>query len=337
MCEVWAEPYRPEDDNPMFEFVVCTPRPGRVRGASGYDLFVEHGLDAAADADLVCFSPHREFQSPDPSVVALARETHERGAMVFAHCTASFVLGEAGLLNGRECTTHWRHTDELSEAFPEAKVKPEVLYVEDERVVTGAGSAAGIDAALHLLRSAYGQKVAADAARRMVLPPHRDGGQAQFIRQPMPECDAETLSPLLTWILENLDSDLSVEALAERSAMSQRTFARRFVEETGATPHGWITAQRRTTCRAPARGQRPAGGADRPPGRFRLRRHAAPPVHQGARDQPAGVPPPVRLSAGGRAVPPVVEAASPVVEPPLRWSSRPPVVEPVETLVAWTA
>jgi transcriptional regulator GlxA family with amidase domain len=244
MCEVWAEPYHPEDDNPVFDFVVCTPQPGRVRGASGYDLYVENGLDAAADADLVCLSPRRDYRSPSPEAAALVRSVHERGGYVFAHCTASFILGEAGLLDGRECTTHWRHTDELAEAFPEARVKPEVLYVEDDRVVTGAGSAAGIDAALHLMRTEFGGKVAADAARRMVLPPHRDGGQAQFIRQQMPECTAETLSPLLTWINENLESDLSVEALADRAAMSQRTFARRFVDETGTTPHGWITAQR---------------------------------------------------------------------------------------------
>ncbi|MDQ6641373.1 MAG: helix-turn-helix domain-containing protein [Actinomycetota bacterium] len=244
MCEVWAEPYHPEDDNPVFDFVVCTPRPGRLLGASGFDLHVEHGLDAAADADLVCFSPKRDWGDPSPAAAELARASHDRGAHVFAHCTASFILGEAGLLDGRECTTHWRHTDELAARFPEAKVKPEVLYVEDDRVVTGAGSAAGIDAALHLMRSEFGAKVAADAARRIVLAPHRDGGQAQFIRQPMPECTAGTLSPLLTWIIENLDSDLSVETLAARSAMSQRTFARRFVDETGATPHGWITAQR---------------------------------------------------------------------------------------------
>ncbi|MGI9156229.1 MAG: GlxA family transcriptional regulator [Marmoricola sp.] len=244
MCEVWAEPYHPEDDNPVFDFVVCTPRPGRVRGASGYDLYVEHGLHAAADADLVCLSPKRDYREPSPEAASLVRAAHDRGAYVFAHCSASFILGEAGLLDGRECTTHWRHTDELAEAFPEAKVKPEVLYVEDDRMVTGAGSAAGIDAALHLMRTAFGGKVAADAARRMVLAPHRDGGQAQFIRRPMPECTAETLTPLLLWVNENLDSDLSVESLAARAAMSPRTFARRFVEETGATPHGWITAQR---------------------------------------------------------------------------------------------
>jgi transcriptional regulator GlxA family with amidase domain len=244
MCEVWDEPYHPNDDNPVFDFVVCTPRPGRVRGASGFDLFVEHGLESAADADLVCFSPKRRYRDTSPQAAELARAAHDRGAYVFAHCTASFVLGEAGLLDGRECTTHWRHTDELALAFPEAHVKPEVLYVEDDRVVTGAGSAAGIDAALHLMRTEFGGKVAGDAARRMVLAPHRDGGQAQFIRQQMPECTAETLSPLLTWINENLESDLSVESLADRAAMSQRTFARRFVDETGTTPHGWITAQR---------------------------------------------------------------------------------------------
>jgi transcriptional regulator GlxA family with amidase domain len=244
MCEVWAEPYHPEDDNPVFDFVVCTPRPGRVTGASGYDLYVEHGLDAAADADLVCFTPRRDFTAPSPEAAAVAREAHERGAYVFAHCTASFILGEAGLLDGRECTTHWRHTAELAEAFPRARVKPEVLYVDDDRVITGAGSAAGIDAALHLLRRTHGGKVASDAARRIVIPAHRDGGQAQFIRRQMPEFTAETLAPLLAWIGENLDADLSVESLADRAAMSQRTFARRFVEETGATPHGWITAQR---------------------------------------------------------------------------------------------
>jgi len=244
MCEVWAEPYHPEDDNPVFDFHVVTPRPGRVRGASGYDLHVEEGLDAAADADLVCVSPRREYTVAAPDVDELLRHVHDRGAHVFAHCTAAFQLGSAGLLDGRRCTTHWRHVDELAAAFPEAKVDPDVLYVQDGSIVTGAGSAAGLDAALHLMRQQFGARTAATAARRMVVPPHRDGGQAQFIARQVPDCEAETLGPLLTWVTQHLAEDLSVETLARRSHMSPRTFARRFREETGTTPHAWITRQR---------------------------------------------------------------------------------------------
>ena len=244
LCEVWAEPYHPEDDNPVFDFHVVTPRPGRVRGASGYDLHVEEGLDVAADADLVCVSPRRDYTAAAPDVEELLRHAHDRGAHVFAHCTAAFQLGQAGLLDGRRCTTHWRHVDELAAAFPEAKVDPDVLYVQDGSIVTGAGSAAGLDAALHLMRQQFGARTAAAAARRMVVPPHRDGGQAQFIARAVPDCDAETLGPLLTWITQNLAEDLGVEALARRSHMSPRTFARRFREETGTTPHAWITRQR---------------------------------------------------------------------------------------------
>lgn len=244
MCEVWAEPYHPEDDNPVFDFHVVTPRPGRVAGASGYDLHVDEGLDVAEDADLVCIAPKRDFRAPSPEVADLVRRAHDRGAFVFAHCSAAFVLGEAGLLDGRRCTTHWRHVPDLVEAFPAAQVDPDVLYVQDGNVITGAGSAAGLDAALHLMRQQFGAKVAATTARRMVVPPHRDGGQAQFIARAVPDCDAETLGPLLTWILENLGEDLGVEALARRSHMSPRTFARRFRDETGTTPHTWVTAQR---------------------------------------------------------------------------------------------
>ena len=154
------------------------------------------------------------------------------------------MLGEAGLLDGRECTTHWRYIDSWRERYPEAQVDPDVLYVQDGTIVTGAGSAAGLDASLHLMRQQFGARVAAAAARRMVVPPHRDGGQAQFIARAVPDCDAETLGPLLTWIIENLGEDLGVEALARRSHMSPRTFARRFRDETGTTPHSWVTAQR---------------------------------------------------------------------------------------------
>lgn len=244
MCEVWAEPYHADDDNPVFDFVVATPLPGRVRGPSGYDLHVENGLEAAADADLICVAPKRGYLEPSPEVAEAVAAAHRRGAFVFAHCTAAFVLGEAGLLDGRRCTTHWRHVDDLAERFPGALVDENVLYVQDGTIVTGAGSAAGLDAALHLMRQQFGARTAANAARRMVVPPHRSGGQAQFIARQIPDCEAETLGPLLAWIIENLADDLSVDELARRSHMSPRTFARRFRAETGTTPHTWVTGQR---------------------------------------------------------------------------------------------
>lgn len=244
MCEVWAEPYQPEDDNPVFDFVVCTPRPGRVRSASGFDLYVDHGLEAAADADQVIIVPKRDFRDPSPEVAAVAASAYARGAWVFAHCTAAFILGEAGLLDGRRCTTHWRHRHLLEERFPLAQVDCDILYVQDGRLITGAGSAAGLDAALHLMRQVFGAAVAAKAARRMVVPAHREGGQAQFIARAVPDLEADTLGPLLAWVVKNLTEDLSVEALARRQLMSPRTFARRFREETGTTPHAWVTAHR---------------------------------------------------------------------------------------------
>jgi transcriptional regulator GlxA family with amidase domain len=147
-------------------------------------------------------------------------------------------------LDGRECTTHWRYCDKLAKLYPQAKVRPDVLYCHDGTILTGAGSAAGIDASLHLMREQFGAKVAATTARRIVVPPHRDGGQAQFIANAVPDCEAETLGPLLQWIVEHLGEDLSVETLAHRSHMSARTFARRFRAETGTTPHSWVTKQR---------------------------------------------------------------------------------------------
>ena len=224
--------------------MVATPRPGRVRGPSGFDLHVDHGLEAAAGADLLCIAPKRDYLEPSPAVADLVAAAHARGAFVFAHCTAAFVLGEAGLLDGRRCTTHWRHTDVLAQRYPLAQVDENVLYVQDGTIVTGAGSAAGLDAALHLMRQQFGARTAAAAARRMVVPPHRSGGQAQFIARAVPDCDAETLGPQLAWIVENLGEDLGVEELARRSHMSPRTFARRFRAETGTTPHSWVTAQR---------------------------------------------------------------------------------------------
>jgi len=244
ICEVWAEPYHPDDDNPVFDFVVTTPHPGRVRGPSGFDIHVENGLEAAEDADLICVAPKRDFLSPSPEVAALLQRADARGALIFAHCTAAFILGEAGLLEGRRVTTHWRYVNQLESLYPQAKIDCGVLYVQDGNVTTGAGAAAGLDAALHLLRQQFGARVAATAARRMVVPPHRDGGQAQYIARAVPDLDAETLGPLLAWISENLAEDLGVDRLARESHMSPRTFARRFRDETGTTPHAWVTRQR---------------------------------------------------------------------------------------------
>jgi transcriptional regulator GlxA family with amidase domain len=159
-------------------------------------------------------------------------------------CSGAFTLGAAGLLDDRDCTTHWRHAEELALLHPRARVNPDVLYVRDGTVITSAGTAAGIDAALHLVRLELGPAVATTIARRMVVPPHRDGGQRQFIDRPVPTTTAESLGPVLEWMLEHLDAPVTVDDLARRAAMSPRTFARRFVAETGTTPHQWITDQR---------------------------------------------------------------------------------------------
>jgi len=210
----------------------------------GFSLQVEHGLERARQADLVCVPAVRRDGPMPADVLEVLRETVDRGARVLSVCSGAFLLGEAGLLDDRECTTHWMYTDELQARFPQARVVPEVLYVDEDPVITAAGSAAGLDACLYLWRKEYGGRVASMVARRMVVPPQREGGQAQYITRPVPDCSAETLGPLLTWISENIGEDHSVEALAQRAHMSPRTFARRFRAETGATPHAWVTNQR---------------------------------------------------------------------------------------------
>lgn len=159
-------------------------------------------------------------------------------------CTAVFGLAAIGMLAGRRCTTHWRHAAELQQSFPDVVVDADVLYVHDGQVITGAGSAGGLDACLHLMRDHFGARVAATTARRIVVPPHRDGGQAQFVKTPMGMTEAEALAPLLEWAIAHLGENLSVDRLARQAHMSPRTFARRFKDETGTTPLQWITAQR---------------------------------------------------------------------------------------------
>jgi transcriptional regulator GlxA family with amidase domain len=235
---------RRDDGVPNYDFAVVSVDSRPVATSNGWTISTEHRLDRAADADLVVIPAcgvHREY--PD-AVLALLAATVARGAMIMSVCSGAYVLGAAGLLDGRDCTTHWRYAADLARRFPLARVNPDVLYVCDGPVLTSAGSAAGLDLCLHLIRRDYGELVANIAARRMVMPPHRAGGQAQFVGTPVRARDGVTLAPLLDEIASELDRDHSVASMSVRAAMSERTFARRFRAETGTTPHLWLTEQR---------------------------------------------------------------------------------------------
>ena len=243
IVEAWGTD-RSDQGLPVLDFAVCAPKAGRVSTSGGFGLHVEHDVSRLEQADLVAVPALPRDAKVPGTVLEALRAAYDRGARIMSICTGAFVLGEAGLLDARDCTTHWMYSDELAERFPKANVIPEVLYVDDDPIITSAGSAAGLDASLHLWRKEFGAGVASTIARRMVVPPQREGGQAQFIRSAVPDCDAETLGPLLVWIIEHLDEPLSVDYLAKHTNMSPRTFARRFRAETGTTPHAWITSQR---------------------------------------------------------------------------------------------
>ncbi|WP_340538768.1 helix-turn-helix domain-containing protein [Nocardioides sp. GXZ039] len=243
LCETFALD-RSDEGVPVLDFAVCGPVVGRVATSVGFSINVEHGLDRLAEADLVAIPAVPRSAVVLPGVMEALLAAYERGARILSVCSGAFVLGEAGLLDGRECTTHWRYTDELARRFPEALVVPEVLYVDSGQIITSAGTAAGIDASLHVWRQEYGAAVASTIARRMVVPPQRDGGQAQFVTRQVVDCQAETLGAVLAWAVENLSEPLDVDTMARQAHMSPRTFARRFRDETGTTPHAWVTAQR---------------------------------------------------------------------------------------------
>src|SRR4051794_6314271 len=226
------------------DFAVCAPQAGAVSTTAGFSLQVEHDLSRTTTAHLIAVPAMPETGPVPESGLEALHDAHDRGAPGLSLCTGAFVLGEAGLLDGRSCTTHWRHTDDLARRYPLARVVPEVLYVEDGPVLTSAGTAAGIDACLHLWRREFGAAAASAVARRMVVPPQREGGQAQFIRTPVPACDAETLGPMLGWMVETLHEQHPVDPPARMANMSPGTFPRRFRAETGTTPHAWITSQR---------------------------------------------------------------------------------------------
>ena len=243
LCEAFGHD-RTDDGVPAINFAVCADTRDPIRTTMGFSIQVDADLGRVGEADLVAV-PANTFDGTTPApVIDVLQAAAERGARILSVCSGAFTLGAAGLLDGRECTTHWLYTDDLQRRFPLAKVVPEVLYVDAGQVVTSAGTAAGLDACLHIWRQEHGSAVASTIARRAVVPPHRDGGQAQYIARAVPDCTAETLEPLLTWVVENLGEEHSVDALAKRALMSPRTFARRFRDETGTTPHTWVTQQR---------------------------------------------------------------------------------------------
>jgi transcriptional regulator GlxA family with amidase domain len=248
LCEVFGTD-RTDEGLPGYEFAVVAGEPGPLRSAAGFTVQTPHGLDLLEFADLIAIpAPHDErCMRGDwpPALLTALRRAVDRGARVLSVCTGAFILGAAGLLDGRGCTTHWRHADKLARAYPAAKVDPSVLYVDDFPVITSAGTAAGIDACLYLVREEQGSKVANAIARRMVVPPHRDGGQAQYVERPVAEPGAcDSLGEVIEWLQRNLDQPVTVERLASLATMSPRTFARRFVQETGTTPQRWLTGQR---------------------------------------------------------------------------------------------
>jgi len=243
VCEVFGID-RSADGVPNFEFKVCGPEPGKALQTSvGATITPDHGLDALVGADLVAI-PAISGGDYLPEALEAIKAAADSGSIILTVCSGAFVAGAAGLLDGRPCTTHWMHADDLAQKYPTAKVDRNVLFVDDGNLITSAGTAAGIDACLHLVRRELGSEVTNKIARRMVVPPQRDGGQRQYIDQPIPVRCSERFAPHLDWILGNLDQPHTVATLASRAHMSARTFARRFVEETGRTPMQWVTDQR---------------------------------------------------------------------------------------------
>lgn len=229
-----------------YRFVVASAGAPRVStDLPGIDLVVEEGLSALRRADTVIVPPSiLDTELPD-EVGAELRRAHARGARIASLCTGAFILARAGLLNGREATTHWHHTERLATDYPAVTVNPGVLYIDNGDILTSAGSAASVDLCLHIVRKDFGAEIANLIARGMVVPPHRDGGQAQFVTQPVPSSfEGDLFADALSWALDHLADELTVEALADRAAMSVRTFARRFRDLTGTTPHQWLSAQR---------------------------------------------------------------------------------------------
>lgn len=236
---------RSDDGVPAFDYQVCAERPRtRFPVAGGIHVTAKRGLAACAQADLIALPSGPMDAPPSAAVLSAVQAAADRGAWVLAVCTAAFTVAAAGVLDGRPCATHWRYATKLQARFPHVLVNPDALYLQSGTIVTSAGTAAGIDACLHLVRAELGPGTAGRIARRMVVAPHRDGGQRQFIERPLPPKAGDSLAGLLQWIDEHLADQHTLQSMARHAALSPRTLLRRFHAETGGTPYAWLTSRR---------------------------------------------------------------------------------------------
>lgn len=243
-CEVFGLD-RSDIASPWYEFLVVAAGDRRVVTQTGFVIEAPLGLDELDRADTIIV-PGWSSPEVDPSteLVASLQRAHRRGARIVSICTGAFVLAAAGLLDGRRATTHWLYVDALRERYPHVEIDPSVLYVVDGMIMTSAGTAAGIDLCLHIVTSDYGADVAAAVSRRMLMPLHRSGGQAQYVDTPMPQALGDEMTELLAWAVERIPAGLSVDDLARRAAVSPRTLTRRFRQATGLAPGEWLQGER---------------------------------------------------------------------------------------------
>jgi AraC family transcriptional regulator, transcriptional activator FtrA len=243
-CEVFGDHWSEILGVPWYRAAVCALTPGPVTVDAGFQLQAAHGVERIVRADTVVMLPSVAAEIPAGIPEAL-RRAHARGSRIVSLCTGAFAVAAAGLLDGRRATTHWSECGDLARRYPKVTVDPGVLFVDEGDILTSAGSAAGIDLCLHVVRQDYGTEIATQVARQLVVAPQREGGQAQYISEPMPELDGSSLfADTVTWLQEHLNEPVAVEDLAARSAMSSRTFARRFLAATGTTPYQWLLRQR---------------------------------------------------------------------------------------------
>ena len=231
---------------PKYEVSYCAEVPGMVNSDQGIGLAVTQGLELMEVSDVIII-PAWGDQSVAASarLVSALQVANAQGKLIVGLCLGAFVLGDAGLLDGKEATTHWAARDEFARRFPKVRFRPEVLYVSADNIMTSAGTVAAIDCCLHLIRQRLGADVANRTAKMLVTPPHRQGGQAQYVERPVPQLSSEThLSDVLAWARMNLSNDLSLDVLADMAKMSRRTFTRRFREATGSTVSKWLNAER---------------------------------------------------------------------------------------------